>query len=94
MDSLTETDMEMDTEIDTDIDTDIRQGDGQGHGHGIGILLPSIRITCDTSRRKFQQRYELVAPLPNENYDMLILKNSYHPWDSFPDDVLAELEIS
>jgi hypothetical protein len=65
-------------EIDTDIDTDIRQGHGQGHRPGIGILLLSIQrygavwITCDTSRRKFQQRYKPVAPLPNENYDMLI----------------------
>ncbi len=49
---------------------------------------------CDTSRRKFQQRYELVAQIPNENYDMHILKNSYRHWDFSPIDVLAELEIS
>ncbi len=54
----------------------------------------AIWITCDTSRRKFQQRYKLVAPLPNENYDMLILKNTYRHGDFSPNDVLAELEIS
>ncbi len=63
-------------------------------------LLLSIRrysavwISCDTSWRKFQQRYKLVATLPNKNYDMLIFKNSYRHWDFFPNDVLAELEIS
>jgi hypothetical protein len=48
----------------------------------------------DTSQRKFQQRYELVAPLPTKKYDMLIFKNSYRHWDFSPNDVLAELEIS
>jgi hypothetical protein len=44
--------------------------------------------------RKFQQRYKLVAPLPDENYDILTLKNSYRYWDFSWKDVLAELEIS
>ncbi len=44
--------------------------------------------------RKFQQRYKLVAPLPNENYDMLISKNSYRYWNFSLNDMLAELEIS
>jgi hypothetical protein len=47
-----------------------------------------------TSQRKFQQRYKLEASLPNENYDMIILKNSFRYWDFSPNDVLAELEIS
>ncbi len=46
------------------------------------------------SWHKFQQRYELVAPLPNENYDMLIKKNLYRYWDISPNNMLAELEIS
>ncbi len=51
-------------------------------------------ITCDTSRRKFQQRYKLVALLPDENYNKQIGKNSYRCWNCLPNDVLAELEIS
>jgi hypothetical protein len=38
--------------------------------------------------------YVLVAPLHNENNDMKILKNSNRCWNIFPNDVLAELEIS
>jgi hypothetical protein len=36
--------------------------------------------------------YKLVASLLNENYDMVILKNSYRCWDFSPNDMLAELE--
>jgi hypothetical protein len=45
-------------------------------------------------RRNFQWCYILVAPLHNGNNDMKIFKNSYRFWNSFPNDVLAELEIS
>ncbi len=63
---LTETDPEMDTETDVEIDTDIDRDMDKNSRYC------AIWITCDISRRKFQQRYKLVAPLPNENYDMLI----------------------
>jgi hypothetical protein len=53
----------------------------------------AVWITCDTSRRKLQQRYKLTAPLPNDYYDMLILKNSYHHWDFSQNYVLAEFEV-
>jgi hypothetical protein len=55
-----------------------------GHGHGIGELLLSISYGAIVpiarygmplkSRRNFQWRYILVAPLHNENNDMKILK--------------------
>jgi hypothetical protein len=45
-------------------------------------------------RHNFQWRYILVAPLHNETNDMKIYKNPYRFWNSFPNDVLAELEIS
>jgi hypothetical protein len=48
----------------------------------------------EISRRNFQWHNILVAHLHNENNDMKILKNSYRFWNSFPNDVLAELEIS
>jgi hypothetical protein len=41
----------------------------------------AIWITCDISRRKFQQLYKLIAPLPDVNYDMQIFKNSYRCWN-------------
>jgi hypothetical protein len=85
----------MDTDMDTDLDTGMDTDMDRGHGHGYGIRRYSaVWITCDTSRHKFQQRYKLVAPLPNENYDMLILKNSYRYWDFSLNNVLAELEKS
>jgi hypothetical protein len=48
----------------------------------------------EISWRNFQWRYILVAFLQNENNYMKILKNSYCCWNSFPNYVLAELEIS
>jgi hypothetical protein len=51
-------------------------------------------MTYDISRRKFQKLYILVAPYPTEKKDTEILKNSYRHGDSFPNNVLAELEIS
>jgi hypothetical protein len=47
-----------------------------------------------TFAKYFIRRYILVAPLYNGNNDMKILKNSYRFWNSFLNDVLAELEIS
>jgi hypothetical protein len=35
-----------------------------------------IWITYNTSRRKFQWHYKLVAPLPDKNYEMLSFKFS------------------
>jgi hypothetical protein len=49
---------------------------------------------AEISRRNFQWRYILVAPLPLwKRCDMQILKNSYRCWNSSPNDVLAELEL-
>jgi hypothetical protein len=54
----------------------------------------AIWNALEISWRNFQWPYRLVAPLHHENDDMQILKNSYHCWNSFPNDVLAELGIS
>jgi hypothetical protein len=82
-------------------------GHWRGHGHetrhGIRTVasygLPVTHHGASSNSamnmwRKFQQRYKLVAPLPNENYDMLIFKNLCRYWDFSLNDVLAELEIS
>jgi hypothetical protein len=87
-----ETDVEIYTDIDTDIYTDIDMDIDRDMDKD--SRYSAIWITCDISRRKFQQRYKLVVPLPNKNYDMLIFKKSYRHWDFSPNDVLAELEIS
>ncbi len=85
-----ETDMDMDMDKDTDMELEyfcwisIRR-----YSHYCAVW-----ITCDTSRRKLQQRYKLIAPLPNDYYDMLILKNSYRHWDFSQNYVLAEFEVS
>jgi hypothetical protein len=84
----TDKDTDIDTDIDADIDTDIDTEIDRDSRYS------AIWITCDISWRNFQQRYKLVAPLQNENYDMLILKNSYRHWDFSPNAVLTELEIS
>jgi hypothetical protein len=63
----TDIDMDIDTDIDTDIDRDIDRDMDKDSRYS------AIWITCDISRRKYQQRHKLAAPLPNENYDMLIL---------------------
>ncbi len=54
----------------------------------------AIWNASEISRRNFQWHYILVAPLHNGNNDMKILKNSHRFWNSFPNDVFAELEIS
>ncbi len=99
-----ETDKETDTETDTETDMDIHMDMDKDtymeleYFCWISIWRYScywaVWITCETSRRKLQQRYKLVAPLPNEYYDILILKNSYRHWDFSPNYVLAELEVS
>ncbi len=94
----TETDMERDMETDTKTDMDKDTYMELAYFCWISIRRYScyciVWITCDTSRRKFQQRYKLVAPLLNEYYDILILKNSYCHWDFSPNYVLGELEVS
>jgi hypothetical protein len=47
----------------------------------------AIWTAFEITRRNFQWRYILVSPLQYE-------KKSYRCWNSFPNDVLAELEIS
>ncbi len=47
----------------------------------------AIWNASEIARRNFQWRYIFVVPLQYE-------KNSYCFWNSFPNDVLAELEIS
>jgi hypothetical protein len=47
----------------------------------------AIWNSSEISRRNFQWRYILVAPLQYE-------KNSYRCWNNFSNDVLVELEIS
>ncbi len=47
----------------------------------------AIWNATEIAQRNIQWRYILVAPL---QYG----KKSYHCWNSFPNDVLAELEIS
>jgi hypothetical protein len=68
MDTETEMDMETDTETDIDMDKDTDMELEQFSW--ISICRYSrycaVWITCDTSQRKFQQRYKLVAPLLNE----------------------------
>jgi hypothetical protein len=54
----------------------------------------AIWNASEMSQRNFQWRHILVAPLQYENNDIKILTNSYRSWNSFPNDVLAELEIS
>jgi hypothetical protein len=54
----------------------------------------AIWNASEISRRNFQWRFILVAALHNGNNYMQILKNSYRFWNSFPNDVFAELKIS
>ncbi len=98
METDTPTDMETDTEMDMDMDMDKDTDMELEWFCRISIRRYSrycaVWITCDTSWCKFQQRYKLVATLPNEYYDILILKKSYRHWDFCPNYVLAELEVS
>ncbi len=74
-DAETGTDTETDTETEMDMETDMDTVMELEYFCWISIQRYSrycaVWITCDTSRRKFQQRYKLVAPLPNEYYDIL-----------------------
>ncbi len=96
----TETDTEKEIDTETDIDTDMDKDTDMELEYYRWISIRPYRrysavwITCDTARRKLHQRYKLVAPLHNEKYDMLILKNSYRYWDFSPNDVLADLKMS
>jgi hypothetical protein len=89
-----ETDMKTDTETEMDMETDMDTDMELEYFCWISIQRYSrycaVWIICDTSQRKFQQRYKLVAPLPNEYYDILLKENSYRHWDFFPNYVLAE----
>ncbi len=95
MESDTETDTETNVEIDTTWTRTWTWGAIHRHEDiGRYSRYSAGWITGDTSQRKFQQRYEFVAPFPNENYDMLIEKKSYRHQDISPNNMLAELEIS
>jgi hypothetical protein len=86
MDMETEKDMETETDMETERKLTIHghgHGHGHRHGHGIGAIWNAFEI----GRRNFQCRYILVVPLQYEN-------KSYRCWNSFQNDVLAELEIS
>jgi hypothetical protein len=85
METDTEMDTETDTLTDTEIDMDIdRDTDIEleyfccPYGAIVAIAPYRLPVTHhDASSNKFQERYKLIAQLPNENYDMLILKNPY-----------------
>jgi hypothetical protein len=93
-----ETDIDTDMDMDKETDMDKDMGMELEYYRWISIrpyrCYSAVWTTCDTARRKLHQCYKLVAPLPNENYDMLIFKNSYRYWGLSPNDVLAELEMS
>jgi hypothetical protein len=64
----TEIDTDIDTDTDTNIDTDIDKDTDMEleyfcYLHGAIGRYSAVWITCDTSQRKFQQRYKLVAQL-------------------------------
>jgi hypothetical protein len=63
--------MDKDTDPTWNLNTFARFPDG-----AIVAMAPN-GLPVGTPRRKFQQRYKLVAPLPEENYDLQIFKNSY-----------------
>jgi hypothetical protein len=77
----------MDMATETDIDMELAK---------FCLVFPNSAIwnASEISRRNFQWRYILLAPLHNGNNDMKVLQNSYRFWKSFPNDVLTELEIS
>jgi hypothetical protein len=104
----TETDMETEMDIETETETDNTQTwtwprkrtwtwNWQTFSkYFIWHNCPDNAIwnASEISRRNFQWRYILVVLFHNENNEMKILKNSYRFWNSFPNDMLAELEIS
>ncbi len=85
MDTDTDKDMDMETDMDMDLELEWE--------FCCKISIQSYSpystkgTTWDTPRSKFQGRYKLVAPLPDENY-------SYRCLICSPKDVLAELEMS
>ncbi len=78
MDMKTDTETDTETEMDTDMELE---------------YFDKISARHYTSRRNFQQRYKLVAPLLMSTPTCLFKKNSYRHWDFSPNDVLAKLEI-
>ncbi len=62
----TDTDKNKDTDMELEYFCDISMWRYSPHS--------TVWITYDTSQRKLQQRYKLVAPLPGENYNVQILK--------------------
>jgi hypothetical protein len=81
-----DTDKETDKDIDTDMDTDL------DYLFYIKIWrynsYRAMWIAYDTSQCKFQQRYKLAVPLPDENYDMLIFKSLWRCWNCFPNNTV------
>jgi hypothetical protein len=81
METDTEVDTETDTPTDTEIDTDIEL-EYFCFPYGALVAIAPYRLPVthhSASSNKFQERYKLVAQLPNENYDMLIFKKSIPP---------------
>ncbi len=75
----TEKDIDKDTNMDKDTDTDTWNWNTLAVCYiSIWRCSPysAVWIICDSPQCKFQRRYEHVAPLPDENYDMQILKCS------------------
>ncbi len=94
MDMETETNMEMETDMETEMETD----------NTWKWTWPRKRMWT-WNRRTFAKYFirrncpnstiwSASEPLHNGNNNMKIFKNSYCFWNSFPNDILAELEIS
>jgi frataxin-like iron-binding protein CyaY len=81
-DKDTDKNTDMDKEKDKDKDTDMELNLKLELEYLSKIYLrrfspySAIWITYNTSRRKFQRHYKLVAPLPDKNYEMLSFKFS------------------
>jgi hypothetical protein len=107
MDMETETNRETETNMETDTETDNTRKwtwpwkrtwtlNWQTFAkYFIQCNCPNSTIwnASEISWRNFQWRYIHVASLHNGNNDMKFKKNSYRFWNSFPNDVLMELEI-
>ncbi len=85
-------DKDMDQETDNGMDKDKDTGTEMELEYFCYISICRNRpysatwITCDTSQRKFQRHYKLVAPLPTENYDRQKYRQKFSP-----NDMLVEL---
>ncbi len=82
-----DTDRDMDKSLDKDTDTETDKDTDMELEYYCYISIQryspcsTVWINCDTWQRKFQQRYKLVALLPNENCDMQILKKVIVPFE-------------